>query len=70
MEGDISCAETSSSYVYRLVLDQHSMQELSRMILPEMTNYAGDLTEGTASIILDGDGVSSIQVSIGGKSMR
>lgn len=67
MEGDISCTETGGSYVYCLVLDKNSMQELSQMILPEMANYAGDLTEGTASIILDGDRVSSMQVSIEGK---
>lgn len=67
MEGDIRCTQTGDTYEYTLVLDQEAMKELSQMILPEMANYAGDLSEGSVSIILEGDRVSSMRVSIKGK---
>ena len=67
MEGDIRCTQTGDTYEYTLALDQSAMEELSQMILPEMANYAGDLSEGSVSIILEGDRISSMQVSIKGK---
>lgn len=67
MEGDIRCARTGDTYEYTLALDQRSMEDLSQMILPEMANYAGDLSEGSVSIILEGDSVSTMRVSIKGK---
>lgn len=67
MEGDISCTETGGRYVYSLVLDQNSMKELSRMILPEIASYTGDLTEGSVFVILEGDRIASMQVAIKGE---
>lgn len=67
MEGNISCTETGGRYVYSLVLDQNSMKELSRMILPEIASYTGDLTEGSVFVILEGDRIASMQVAIKGE---
>lgn len=67
MEGDISCTEDSGSYVYSLILDRDSMEKLSKMILPEIVSYAGDLTEGSVSVILEGDRITSMEVSIKGE---
>jgi len=67
MEGEISCTKNNGDYVYSLILDQDSMQELSRMILPEIAEYTGNLTEGSVSILLDGRKIASMQVTIKGK---
>jgi len=67
MEGDLSCTKEGSAYVYRLVLDQPAMQELARMILPELAQYVGNLTEGEATIRLENDAITSMKVSIEGK---
>ena len=67
MEGDISCTRDGDAYVYRLVLDPPAMQALARMILPELAQYGGNLTEGEASIRLENNAITSMQVSIEGK---
>ena len=67
MEGNLSCTNEGSDYLYRLVLDQPAMQELARMILPELTHYGGDLTEGEVSIRLENNEVVAMKVSIEGK---
>lgn len=67
MEGNLSCTKEGSGYMYRLVLDQPAMQELARMILPELAQYGGNLTEGEASIRLENNAISSMKVSIEGK---
>lgn len=67
MEGDLSCTKEGSGYVYRLVLDQPAMQELARMILPELAQYGGNLTDGDASIHLENNAITSMRVSIEGK---
>ena len=67
MEGDISCTRDGRAYVYKLILDQPAMQELTRMILPELAQYGGDLTEGEATIRLENDAITSMKVSIEGK---
>ena len=67
MEGNLSCTKEGGAYVYRLVLDQPAMQELARMILPELAQYGGNLTEGEASIRLENNAITSMKVSIEGK---
>ena len=67
MEGDLSCTKEGSAYVYRLVLDQPAMQTLAGMILPELAQYGGNLTEGEAVIRLEGNAITSMKVSIQGK---
>lgn len=67
MEGEITCSRSGDSYIYELALDQRSMKELARMILPELAQYGGDLTEGSISIILENAAISSMKVSIEGK---
>ena len=67
MEGNLSCTKEGGAYVYRLVLDQPAMQELARMILPELAQYVGNLTEGEATIRLENDAITSMKVSIEGK---
>ena len=67
MEGNLSCTKEGGAYVYRLVLDQPAMQELARMILPELAQYVGNLTEGEATIRLENNAITSMKVSIGGK---
>lgn len=67
MEGDLSCTGNGSAYIYKLALDQTSMKELSRMILPELAQYGGDLTEGSISITLENGAIASMNVSIKGK---
>lgn len=66
MEGDLSCTKDGSAYMYRLVLDQPALQELARMILPELARYSGDLTEGEASLRLENNTVVSMKVSMKG----
>jgi len=68
MEGDISCTRDDSAYVYHLILDQPAMKELARMILPELEKYSGNLTEGSISIVLESNTVTSMKVSIKGKA--
>lgn len=67
LEGEIACTRNNDTYVYTLALDQASMKELSRMILPELAQYGGNLTEGSVSIILDAGKVLSMNVSIKGE---
>ena len=67
MEGDLSCTRDDGAYVYNLVLDQPAMQELARMILPELSQYSGDLTDGSISIMLENGMITSMGVSIRGK---
>ena len=67
MEGDLSCTKEGSGYMYRLVLDQPALQELACMILPELAQYGGDLTEGEVSIRLENSEVVAMKVSIEGK---
>ena len=42
------------------------MENLSRMILPELGQYGSSLTGGTVTVILENDEVTSMGVSIGG----
>lgn len=67
LEGQISCSREGGAYLYELALDQSAMKELSRMILPELTQYGADLTEGKVSIMLDADKITSMGVAIEGK---
>lgn len=67
MEGDISCTPKENAYVYALELDQQGMQQLSRMILPELSQYGGNLTEGSVTVILEDNTITSMNVSIEGK---
>lgn len=67
MEGEITCTQNGDTYAYTLELNQASMQELSRMILPELAQYGGDLTQGSVSIILEAGKITSMNVSIKGK---
>ncbi len=67
MEGEIACNQRDDGYVYTLELDQAAIGELSRMILPELAQYGGDLTEGKVTVVLDAGNVASMNVSIKGK---
>lgn len=67
MEGDLSCTGNGNAYIYKLVLDRTSMMDLSRMILPELAQYGGDLTEGTIAVTLVNSAIASMNVSIKGK---
>lgn len=66
MEGQISCVQRDDTYVYTLELDKDAMGQLSRMILPELTQYGGDLEEGSVTVLLEGGAVSSMEISIEG----
>lgn len=66
MHSDIICTSEDNVYVYRLALEQHSMQELARMLLPELQQYGGNLTEGTVTILLEDGEILSMHISIGG----
>ena len=67
MEGDISCTPKGDVYVYALKLDGAAMEQLSRMILPELAQYSGNLTEGSVTILLEKNTITSMEVSIEGK---
>ena len=67
MEGDISCTPNGDAYVYALELDQQGMKQLSQMILPELSQYSGNLTEGSVTVILEDNTITSMNVSIEGK---
>lgn len=42
------------------------MQQLPRMILPELDQHSGNLTEGTVAILLEENTVTSMEVFIEG----
>ena len=67
MEGEIRCTPKGNAYIYTLELDEGAMQQLSRMILPELAQYSGNLSEGTVTILLEGETVSTMDISIEGK---
>ena len=67
MEGDISCTSTGDTYVYSLELEKEAIQKLVNMILPELGQYGGNLTEGNVGIILEDGAISSMNVSIAGE---
>lgn len=67
VEGDISCTPEGTAYAYRLALDQQSMEALAQMILPELQQYGGNLSEGSVVIMLEEGKIRSINVSIEGK---
>ena len=67
MEGNISCTSTGDAYVYSLELEKEAMQQLVNMILPKLSQFGGNLTEGNAGIILENGAVSSMNVSIAGE---
>ena len=66
MEGEISCTQTDVGYVYSLELDEEAMQQLSRMILPELAQYSESLSEGMVTILLEGPTITSLEVFIEG----
>lgn len=67
MEGDITCKPDGTRYEYALVLDQAAMQELARMILPELAQYSSNLSEGAVSIHLTDRTVTTMAVSLKGE---
>ena len=67
MEGDIRCIPQGDAYVYTLELDEDSMHQLSRMILPELAQHGGNLAEGIVTILLEEKTITSMEVSIEGK---
>ena len=67
MEGDITCKPDGNRYEYALVLDQAAMQELARMILPELAQYSSNLSEGAVSIHLTDRTVTTMAVSLKGE---
>lgn len=67
MEGEIRCTQSDGAFLYTLALDEQSMQELSRMILPEIRQYGVDLTEGSLCVVLENNAITSMELSIGGK---
>lgn len=67
MEGKIRCTADGDGYLYTLELDQTSMQQLTRMILPELTKYSENLTNGMASILLEDGNITTMKASIEGK---
>ena len=67
MEGETRCTADSNGYLYTLELDQVSMQQLTRIILPELTKYSQNLTNGMVSILLEDGNVTAMKVSIDGK---
>lgn len=67
MKSDISCTKEGNAYLYALKLDQSAMQELAGMILPELSRYSDNFTEGSASIVLENRAITAMKVSIEGK---
>lgn len=67
MEGDLRCTSQAGADVYTLELNRQTMQELARMILPELAEYAGSLTRGEVTIVLEADAVSSMRCTLEGE---
>ena len=67
MEGEIRCTPKGNAYIYTLALDEDAMQQLSRMILPELAQHSGNLSKGTVTIMLEGETVTTMEISIDGK---
>lgn len=67
MEGEIRCTPDGDGYLYTLELDQTSMQQLTQMILPELTKYSENLTNGMVSILLVDGSITAMKASIEGK---
>jgi len=66
IEGDIRCSQSETVWVYTLSLDREDMQTLSGMLLPALVQYWGSLTEGSATVTVEGGAVTSMEVSIEG----
>ena len=66
MEGDISCTQSNDAYMYTLILDESAMGDLCRMLLPALSQYGANLTEGQVAILLKNNTIASMQVSIAG----
>lgn len=67
MEGDIRCTRKDGAYVYTLVLKQQQIQQLARMILPELSRYSDSLTAGNVTVVLEEGAISTMKISIEGK---
>lgn len=67
MEGDLRCTSQAGADVYTLELNRQTMQDLARMILPELAEYAGSLTRGEVTIVLEADAVSSMRCTLEGE---
>lgn len=67
MEGDIRCDRKDTAFIYTLTLDDQAMQDLAQMILPELRQFGDNLTEGSASIVLENNGITNMSVTIEGK---
>ena len=66
MEGEIGCTRSGNAYVYTLTLDRQAMGELSRMLLPELGEYGGDLSQGSLTVTLEADAITSMTLAIRG----
>lgn len=67
MEGDIRCTQQDAGYAYTLELDSQAMEDLSRMIVPELSQFGSNLTAGSVLILLENNRISSMRLSIEGK---
>lgn len=66
MEGDLRCTQLGDSYEYTLKLDRQAMGQLAGMILPELAQYSGNLTEGIVTLRLTTGTITSMKVAIEG----
>ena len=67
MEGDLRCTSQAGADVYTLELNRQTMQDLARMILPELAQYTDGLTRGEVTIVLEADAVSSMRCTLEGE---
>ena len=66
LEGDISCSEQGEEYSYHLQLSKEAMQTLTERLVPEIVNYVVTFTNGSATIVLKEENISSVEIEIGG----
>ena len=66
LEGDIRCTKEGDAYLYELVLNEDSMQQISQMIVPQLVEQAIALTKGTVEIRLEEEQVSVMDIRIDG----
>lgn len=66
MESEIRSVETQEGNIYTLVLEESAMQEICEMVIPELLNYVIDFKEGNVELLLTGDRISTMKITIDG----
>lgn len=66
LNGEFSCEEQEDSFIYRLSLDEETMQEYAGMIAPDVMSQVVTLISGNINIVIKDEQIKSIEIDIDG----